>query len=80
MYVASVLHDSSIYSLCVVKLIPEWFPGGGFKRIAKQMREDLERLYNVPFGYVLSQMVLSSLYIVMQAPGSLTLKNIIGCR
>lgn len=40
-----------------MKSIPDWFPGAGFKIEAKRMREDLERLYNVPFDFVKSQMV-----------------------
>ncbi|TDL24453.1 cytochrome P450 [Rickenella mellea] len=36
--------------------VPEWFPGAGFKRAAREMREDLERLYDVPYEFVRKQM------------------------
>jgi len=34
----------------------EWFPGDGFKKIARKMLEDRERLYEVPFNFVREQM------------------------
>ena len=40
-----------------LKYVPAWFPGARFKVIAKQMWEDRERLYNIPFAYVKEQMV-----------------------
>ncbi|KAL5476745.1 hypothetical protein ACEPAI_2931 [Sanghuangporus weigelae] len=43
-----------------LKYVPEWFPGAGFKIEARRMREDLERLYNVPFDFVKSQMASGS--------------------
>lgn len=43
-----------------MKYLPDWFPGTGFKRVARQMRADLEELYDVPFNYVLSEMVSST--------------------
>ncbi|KAH8101934.1 cytochrome P450 [Cristinia sonorae] len=39
-----------------VKYVPAWIPGAGFKKAAKSMREDLERLYDVPFGFVNEEM------------------------
>lgn len=42
---------------CTVRYVPEWFPGAGFKKVARTMREDLERLYDVPFDFVKSEMV-----------------------
>uniref|UniRef100_A0A0W0F178 Putative cytochrome P450 n=1 Tax=Moniliophthora roreri TaxID=221103 RepID=A0A0W0F178_MONRR len=38
-------------SFPILKHIPAWFPGGYFKRIAAKMREDLDRLYDVPYDY-----------------------------
>lgn len=40
-----------------VQYIPAWFPGAGFKRLAREWREGLDRLYDVPFNFVLSGMV-----------------------
>jgi hypothetical protein len=39
------------------KCLPEWLPGAGFKKLAKQWRADLERLYDVPFEFVKAEMV-----------------------
>jgi len=39
-----------------LKYLPSWFPGAGFQRIAKSMRGDLERLYDVPFNFVVNEM------------------------
>ncbi|ESK96274.1 cytochrome p450 [Moniliophthora roreri MCA 2997] len=39
-----------------VKHVPAWFPGGYFKRIAAKMREDLDRLYDVPYDYAKREM------------------------
>jgi hypothetical protein len=36
--------------------VPEWFPGGRFKKIAREMFEDREQLYEVPFHFVREQM------------------------
>ncbi|KAH8116168.1 cytochrome P450 [Phellopilus nigrolimitatus] len=41
-----------------LKYVPGWFPGADFQRIAKAMRKDLERLYNVPFEFVKSEIAL----------------------
>ena len=37
--------------------MPSWLPGRGFQRIAKEMRIDLDRLYDVPFDFVTQEMV-----------------------
>ncbi|KAF7974983.1 hypothetical protein HWV62_10733 [Athelia sp. TMB] len=39
-----------------LKYVPSWIPGAGFKKVAHTMRMDLERLYNVPFDFVKSEM------------------------
>jgi len=36
--------------------VPEWLPGGGFKKIARKMFEGREKLYEVPFHFVREQM------------------------
>ncbi|TRM57459.1 cytochrome P450 [Schizophyllum amplum] len=39
-------------SLPILKHIPAWFPGASFQRAARAMREDLDRLYDVPLAFV----------------------------
>ncbi|KLO13999.1 cytochrome P450 [Schizopora paradoxa] len=39
-----------------LKYMPSWFPGANFQRVAKAMRSDLERLYDVPFNFVMDEM------------------------
>lgn len=39
-----------------MKHVPEWFPGGGFKKTAREMFEDREKLYEAPFRFVREQM------------------------
>ena len=41
----------------LVRHVPSWVPGAGFKVITRRMREDLERLYDVPFDFVKTKMV-----------------------
>ncbi|EIM81916.1 cytochrome P450 [Stereum hirsutum FP-91666 SS1] len=41
--------------LSILKHIPEWMPGASFQRKARLMREDREKLYDVPFDFVISQ-------------------------
>ena len=38
--------------LLVVKYVPEWFPGAGFKGWARKARKDLDRLVDLPFCHV----------------------------
>ena len=38
--------------LPVVKYVPEWFPGAGFKRFARKAKADLDRLADLPFYHV----------------------------
>jgi hypothetical protein len=35
-----------------VKLVPDWFPFAGFKRAAKRMYDDRQRMYDMPFEFV----------------------------
>lgn len=44
-----------------LKHVPRWMPGASFKRIAEAMREDLERLYDVPFEFAMEEMVNSAI-------------------
>lgn len=43
--------------ISILKFIPKWMPGARFKRIAESMRRDLKILYNVPFDFVIKEMV-----------------------
>ena len=35
----------------LLRHIPSWFPGAGFKRYAKAMRDKWHQVMNVPFNY-----------------------------
>ncbi|KAF9645509.1 CyP450 monooxygenase [Thelephora ganbajun] len=39
-------------ALPVLKYVPEWFPGAGFKRIGRIAKENLDRSINLPFRHV----------------------------
>lgn len=41
----------------VLKYVPEWVPGAGFKREARELREEMKRLMDVPFRKVQQIMV-----------------------
>jgi hypothetical protein len=40
-----------------VNYLPEWFPGGGFKKTAAEMRALRERFMNEPFDFVKKEIV-----------------------
>lgn len=44
-------------SFPMLKHVPSWFPGAGFKRKAKRWRQNLEDFVNIPFDEVQRQMV-----------------------
>ena len=41
----------------IVQHIPDWFPGTGFKRIAKKIRENSDAMAERPHAFVKKQMV-----------------------
>ena len=41
----------------VVRYIPDWFPGAGFKQMAREFRKTFQELVDVPFEFVKKQMV-----------------------
>lgn len=41
----------------LLRLVPEWFPGAGFKRLAHAWRKDMEAMVEVPYAETRSQMV-----------------------
>lgn len=48
---------SKIINLDIVKLIPSWFPGGGFKKKAAVANKYIRRLYDGPHNMVRQRMV-----------------------
>jgi hypothetical protein len=40
-----------------VAKVPEWFPGAGFKRIAREWNKTVEEMVSAPFQFVQDQMV-----------------------
>ena len=42
--------------ICLVKHIPAWFPGAGFKRIAQAWRGQLLSIADRPYAFVKAQM------------------------
>lgn len=40
-----------------VKHLPAWMPGASFRRLARQMWADRQRMYDVPFEHTKAQMV-----------------------
>jgi hypothetical protein len=43
--------------LLLVAKVPEWFPGAGFKRIAREWNKTVEEFISAPFQFVKDQMV-----------------------
>ncbi|KAG1737311.1 cytochrome P450 [Suillus lakei] len=37
--------------------VPEWFPGAGFKRLAREWHDTLEEMVSAPYKFVMDQMV-----------------------
>jgi hypothetical protein len=40
------------YRLPAVKYVPAWFPGAGFKKLARIAKENIDNLANLPFQHV----------------------------
>ena len=40
-----------------MRYLPEWFPGGGFHKDAKRWRKMLNDTVNMPYAFVLEQLV-----------------------
>ena len=53
---------SFILILCLVKFIPEWFPGAGWKKKGNAWRRHLMRFVNEPFE-VAKDMIVSQDYL-----------------
>jgi hypothetical protein len=41
----------------ILKYIPEWMPGATFKRVAREIRAELDHIIEMPFENVLKDMV-----------------------
>jgi len=54
---------SAIDISCLVSYVPEWFPGAGFKRKAREWNATLQEMVNQPYKFVKDQMV----YILMDS-------------
>jgi hypothetical protein len=42
---------------CVVRYLPRWFPGAGFKRHAEYVRKEVARCDNEPFVWAKDKIV-----------------------
>jgi hypothetical protein len=40
-----------------VAKVPEWFPGAGFKRLAREWHQTLDEMVDAPYKFVKDQMV-----------------------
>jgi len=54
----SDLDSSLTITFGVVKYVPDWFSGAGFKRLAKYWRATVNQMADVPYEMVKKQMVL----------------------
>jgi hypothetical protein len=54
--------ESSHRMLCVVKHLPEWLPGTGFKYTARTYAANLDWLAQGPFEFVKNAMVSQGCY------------------
>lgn len=43
--------------LPVLRFVPTWFPGAGFKKTADAWRKTLENMTNIPYEYVKTRIV-----------------------
>jgi hypothetical protein len=50
-----------LLDIFIVKYIPEWFPGGGFKKIAREHAATLNRAAQEPIDFVKASLVSASL-------------------
>jgi hypothetical protein len=64
--------------LYIVKYVPEWVPGAGFKRQAKEWRKLQEAVRNRPFKMVQEQRVRFRLLTSLQARLLLTFTSCTG--
>lgn len=46
-----------LLELFLVKHLPEWFPGAGFQKTARETREEFSKVLNVPYNFVKAQIV-----------------------
>ncbi|OJA19249.1 hypothetical protein AZE42_05983 [Rhizopogon vesiculosus] len=40
--------------------VPEWFPGAGFKRLAREWKQTVEEMVSAPHQFVKDQMVTNT--------------------
>lgn len=41
----------------VVRFLPEWFPGGGWKKTAKALEADFNEMVDMPYNWVKERIV-----------------------
>jgi hypothetical protein len=51
----------------LVKYLPTWMPGAGFKRNALSVRKDVEKMLGMPFDMVKNNMVRGSMCIFLSS-------------
>ena len=49
--------DQIVLFLSIVKNLPEWLPGTGFKKIAREWAGTVSDFYDKPYAFVKQQMV-----------------------
>lgn len=57
MHVREVVSSPTFSHKCAVKHVPDWFPGAGFKRTAKEWAKITEAAAEGPFQHVKDEMV-----------------------
>ncbi|KAF8814222.1 cytochrome P450 [Phlegmacium glaucopus] len=58
--IASVPGSLSTFSLLVLRHVPAWFPGAGFKRTAARWAETVTNMVEAPYQFVKQQMALGT--------------------
>jgi hypothetical protein len=61
--------------LLAVRYLPSWFPGGGFKSTAIDMRKDRDKFMDEPYNFVLKKLV-SDVVVVGMLSSAYTLASL----
>ena len=54
-------------ALCLVRYVPEWFPGAGWKKTAASWARTLSEMTDIPHEFVKQQMVCNFLQVLFIA-------------
>lgn len=49
--------ETNRYHTGTVRFVPEWFPGAGFKKLARELGKTSSRVESIPFEWTLANMV-----------------------